>query len=88
MRQTFLRLGQAIYDQILPEQRDIDEFAAQVEIMVSYPGFGDSCYHRLQELCARLSQDRAAADMARLVKTMADLVELKGQCHLEAREQG
>lgn len=81
LQQTFRHIRQAARDGALPEARHVKEFATQVEIMVSYAGFGDAAYPQLLAACARLTACSAQADPHGVHEAVAAIIVRQHQCH-------
>lgn len=67
--------------QQLPPALVMDDFMAQVKVMVSYPGFGDEYYSAFMTACNDLYAAHRKKDPALFAERFARVVALKKECH-------
>lgn len=81
MQQTFRRIKQAVQANAIPPRKDVDEFVQQVQVMVSYPGFGDDAYPAIVSASQILSEHSARHDLDGTVQALAQIIALQRRCH-------
>jgi XXXCH domain-containing protein len=59
----------------------MDDFMAQVKVMVSYPGFGDERYATFQGACEALYKAYKGKDLPLFVECFSVVISLKKECH-------
>lgn len=81
MQATVKRLKEAAQDGILPKRADVSALLEQVEVMVSYPGFGDAAYPELVAASAALDKSCGVHDFDGFTHALAELLSLRTKCH-------
>lgn len=81
MGNSFKVIFKMIHQGQKPPQEAIDEFLADSELMVSYPGYGDPYYDIYTKACEEFKAAYEADNMDRLNKAVDELVHQKGHCH-------
>jgi XXXCH domain-containing protein len=74
-------ISDCLVSQQLPPAVVMDDFMAQVKVMVSYPGFGDEYYAAFLVACEALYQAHKEKDPALFVEHFSVIISLKKQCH-------
>jgi XXXCH domain-containing protein len=64
MKKTFKAISEQVSASRLPERSDLDQFFADSEKMVSYPGYGDEYYPAYQRACQALKNAADRLDFA------------------------
>ncbi len=81
MGNSFKVIFKMIHQGQKPPKEAIDEFLADSELMVSYPGYGDPYYDIYIKACAEFKAAFESDDMERLNTAVDALVHQKGHCH-------
>ena len=81
LRHSFTQLRYAVDSGKMPSKRSVNQFIDQVNLMVSYPGFGDEFYTSFKAACTELRTFHNAVDLNSFEKQLACIHSLKKQCH-------
>ncbi len=81
LKKSVKSITSSVASKQLPPALVMDDFLAQVKVMVSYPGFGDEHYSTFMAACDAL--DKAYRKKAQLLfgECFAVVVSLKKECH-------
>jgi XXXCH domain-containing protein len=69
----------------LPAALVVDDFMAQVKVMISYQGFGDEYYSVFMAACEALYKAYLKNDQPLFAECFAVVVSLKKECHHRCR---
>lgn len=81
MGNSFKVIFKMIHQGQKPPKEAIDEFLADSELMVSYPGYGDPYYDIYTKACEEFRTAYDSGDMEQLNRAVDELVHQKGHCH-------
>jgi XXXCH domain-containing protein len=87
LKKTFAKIRQAVKGEDLPSKNDMMEFMGQIEVMISYPGFGDEYYDSFMHLCIELNSAFRAKDQIRFNECLKSVISAKNLCHAGLQHQ-
>ena len=65
----------------LPPRSLLDDFLAEANVMISYPGFGDEHYDDFRKACNALKDAYARKDLESFAQKMGNIAIIKKECH-------
>ena len=81
LRHSFKELRYAIESDTMPDKKSVEQFLDEINLMVSYPGFGDEFYAPFKAACGQLLTFYNASDFDGFQNQVAVIRGLKKQCH-------
>ena len=81
LRNSFKELRYSIESGKMPDKKSVDQFMDEVNIMTSYPGFGDEFYAPFKAACEKLVLIYKSNNSDKFRKQIATIRDLKKQCH-------
>ncbi|MCK4838300.1 MAG: GAK system XXXCH domain-containing protein [Desulfobulbaceae bacterium] len=81
LKKTVKNITDSVANKQLPPALLMDDFMAQVKVMVSYPSFGDEYYSTFMAACDALYKACRKKDLSLFVECFAVVVSLKKECH-------
>ena len=81
MKKTSKIIADSEANKQLPSALVMDDFMAQVKVMVAYPGFGDEHYSDFTATCDALYNAYKKKDRTLFGECFAIVVSLKKECH-------
>jgi XXXCH domain-containing protein len=81
LQKLFREMQFSLSDGAAPTDDMVDEFIRQVEIMVSYPGFGDENYPAFLDTVRRLGHLKKDTTLSVWQQLLDDITKLRQRCH-------
>ncbi|MEN8135579.1 MAG: GAK system XXXCH domain-containing protein [Thermodesulfobacteriota bacterium] len=81
LKKSVKNIAGSVASNQLPPALVMDDFMAQVKVVVSYPGFGDEYYPTFTVACDALYKAYRKKDQPLFVECFAVVVSLKKECH-------
>jgi len=81
IKKTFRKMLECIERNELPPRSLLDDFMAEANVMVSYPGFGDAHYQNFIEACMVLKKAYDTKDIKLFSERLAKVSRIKKECH-------
>ncbi len=85
LKKNFKNIADSVAGKRLPPALVMDDFMAQVKVMVSYQGFGDEYYPAFIVACDALYKAYRKKDQVLFTESFAVVVSLKKECHHRSR---
>ena len=82
MKKISKNIAGSVADKQLPSAMVMDDFMAQVKVMISYPGFGDERYSAFMAACDVLYEAYNEKDRSFFDECFAVVISLKKECHM------
>lgn len=83
MSKGFKLIKKALADDVMPPLAEIGQFAADCELMTTYPGKGDPRYQDFLHHVGDLKAAAEAGDVKALGRAMAEISAMRKSCHSE-----
>jgi len=81
LQKTFKKIRQCIQFNDWPDKATMEQFQIEIEIMVSYPGFGDEYYDNFLANCRELVHLFSKGDIKVFQKQYEKIAALRKDCH-------
>ncbi|MFP4315885.1 MAG: GAK system XXXCH domain-containing protein [Desulfovibrionales bacterium] len=81
MKRSFKVLFTMIHDGKIPPQSAMENFLADAELMIDYPGYGDEYYDEFRHACRDFAAAYQTGNPARLHEAWDRLDQIKSHCH-------